>query len=60
MKDPKVTAVEFGKYLAVQRSGVTNMFDVRLVGMLTGLSKTKIRYIMEHYAELYEAFGFEK
>ena len=48
----KVTATEFGKYLAVQRSGVTNMFDVRVVQKLTGLSKPKILYIMEHYQEL--------
>ena len=48
----KVTATEFGKYLAVQRSGVTNMFDIKVVQVHTGLSKTKILYIMEHYAEL--------
>ena len=48
----KVTASEFGKYLAVQRSGVTNMFDVKMVQALTGLSKPKILYIMENYAEL--------
>ena len=52
MEDLKVTAVEFGKYLAVQRSGVTNMYDIKVVKMLTGLSKDKILYIMEHYAEL--------
>ena len=48
----KVTAREFGTYLAIQRSGVTNMFDVKVVQALTGLSKPKIIYIMEHYAEL--------
>lgn len=48
----KVTAREYGKYLAVQRSGVTNMFDVKMVQSLTGLSKPKILYIMEHYSEL--------
>lgn len=48
----KVTAVEFGKYLAIQRSGVTNMFDTKVVQALTGLSKPKILYIMEHYEEL--------
>lgn len=52
MEDLKVTAVEFGKYLAIQRSGVTNMFDIKVVKMLTGLTKEKILYIMEHYAEL--------
>lgn len=53
----KVTAREFGKYLAVQRSGVTNMFDVKTVQALTGLSKPKIIYIMEHYAELDEEYN---
>jgi hypothetical protein len=48
----KVTAVEFGKYLAVQGSGVTNMFDTKMVQALTGLSKAKILYIIEHYSEL--------
>lgn len=48
----KVTAVEFGKYLAIQRSGATNMFDIKVVQKLTGLSKPKIFYIMDHYAEL--------
>lgn len=50
--NPKVTATDFGKYLAIQRSGVTNMFDIKVVQALTGLSKPKIIYIMEHYAEL--------
>jgi len=48
----KVSATEFGKYLAIQRSGITNMFDIGLVQKLTGLSKPKIIYIMDHYAEL--------
>lgn len=48
----KVTATDFGKYSAVQRSGVTNMFDTKVVTALTGLSKEKIAYIMKHYAEL--------
>ena len=46
-----ITAQDFGKYLAVQRSGVTNMFDVKMVQQLSGLSRAKILYIMEHYKE---------
>lgn len=57
MAELKVTAVEFGKYLAVQRSGVTNMFDVKMVHALTGLSKPKILYIIEHYKELNEEYN---
>lgn len=55
-REVKITAKEFGKYLAVQRSGVTNMFDLKVVSTLTGLSKPKIRYIIENYAELYEEY----
>ena len=47
-----ITQKEFGKYLAVQNSGVTNMFDVRAVSSMTGLSKEKLLYIMRNYSEL--------
>lgn len=49
-----ITAQDFGKYLSVQRSGVTNMFDVKMVQAMSGLSRAKILYIMEHYKELHE------
>lgn len=54
--ESKVTAVEFGKYLAIQRSGATNMFDYKVVSMFTGLSYDKIAYIQKHYAELLELY----
>lgn len=57
VKEVKITAAEFGKYLAVQGSGATNMFDIKMVQALTGLSKKKLLYIMEHYAELYEQYN---
>lgn len=56
VKEVKITASEFGQYLAVQGSGATNMFDIKMVKLLTGLSEKKIRYIMEHYAELNEKY----
>lgn len=56
MAKVNITAVEFGKYLAVQGSGVTNMFDLKMVGMLTGLTREKLLYIMEHYSELCEKY----
>lgn len=56
VKEVKITASDFGKYLAVQGNGATNMFDIKMVEFLTGLSKRKILYIMEHYAELTEQF----
>lgn len=48
------------KYKAYERvrvSGVTNMFDVRTVGMLSGLSREDILDVMHNYSEyrtLYE------
>ena len=56
MENQNVTAHEFGRYLAVQRSGVTNMYDIKVVMSLTGLSRTKILYIMSNYAELDEMY----
>ena len=56
MAEVKITASDFGKYLAVQGSGATNMFDIKMVQTLSGLSKTKILYIMEHYAELMQKY----
>ena len=31
----RISAKDFGKYLAIQRSGVTNMFDNKVVKILT-------------------------
>lgn len=56
MAEVKISAVEFGKYLALQGSGITNMFDIKLVSLHTGLSREKILYIMEHYSELCEKY----
>ena len=39
-------------YEEVRRSGVTNMFDIRTVSQLSGLSKEEIIYVMENYTEL--------
>ena len=48
----EITATEFGRYLALQGSGLTNMFDLKVVMFHTGLPKAKVLYIMEHYTEL--------
>ena len=52
-----ICILDFIKYLDVQKSGVTNMFDVRNVMALTGLSKEQIIYIMENYSELEEKYN---
>jgi hypothetical protein len=44
-----MTKKKFLRYLLVRNSGKTNMFDVRLVGDLTGLSKDDLIDIMKNY-----------
>lgn len=39
-------------YEDVRKSGITNMFNLRLVSDLTGLNKEQIIFVMDHYAEL--------
>jgi len=48
-EDMAVTKEEFDAYVRVQRSGVTNMFNVNRVSELSGLNRPKIVEIMEKY-----------
>ena len=52
MAKTEITKEQFTAYVRVQKSGVTNMFDVRNVTALTGLNKEQIISIMEQYNEL--------
>ena len=52
-----ITQEEFDAYVKVQMSGVTNMFDVRTVSSLTGLTRDEITNIMQNYRELQEQYG---
>ena len=45
----EITKEEFEAYTDVQHSGVTNMFDVKTVEMLSGLGRSKIIEIMNKY-----------
>ena len=56
-KTVKVDMLDFVKYLDVRDSGVTNMFDLRNVTALTGLSKEQIMYIMKNFSELEEKYS---
>ena len=56
-KTVNVDMLDFVKYLDVRDSGVTNMFDLRNVTALTGLSKEQIIYIMENFSELEEKYN---
>lgn len=52
----KITKEDFLAYVSVQESGVTNMFDVRAVEMLSGLVKEKIMQIMKDYSNLQKLY----
>ena len=52
----EITKEQFEAYVDVQESGVTNMFDVKTVGELSGLEKEKIMTIMKSYGELKEKY----
>ena len=48
----KITKEEFSAYEKVRESGKTNMFNLSMVEMLSGLSREKLLYIMENYEAL--------
>ena len=51
-KMTEITKEQFEAYVDVQMSGVTNMFNVKLVGELSGLEKEEIMEIMKNYGTL--------
>ena len=55
-KMTEITQEQFEAYVDVQESGVTNMFDVRTVGQLSGLEKEQIMTIMTNYGELKDKY----
>ena len=52
----KITQEQFESYEDVRESGVTNMFDVKTVGELSGLEKEEIMTIMTNYGQLKEKY----
>ena len=52
----EISREQFEAYVEVQESGVTNMFDVKTVGNLSGLEKEEIMTIMQSYGELKEKY----
>ena len=52
----KITQEQFEAYEDVRVSGVTNMFDVKTVGQLSGLEKEEIMSIMKNYGELKDKY----
>ena len=53
----EITQEQFEAYVDVQESGVTNMFDVKTVGELSGLEKEQIMKIMTDYGTLKEKYN---
>ena len=52
----KITQEQFEAYVDVQMSGVTNMWNVKLVSELSGLEKEEIMTIMKNYGQLKEKY----
>ena len=52
-----VDMLDFIKFLDCRDSGVTNMFYLRNVTAITGLSKEQIMYIMKNFSELEEKYN---
>ena len=52
----EITKEQFEAYVNVQMSGITNMFNVKLVGELSGLEKEQIMKIMTSYGELKDKY----
>ena len=56
MAKVEITEEQFEAYVRVQKSGVTNMFDLNNVKALTGLNKEQCLEIMSNYGELEEKY----
>ena len=55
-KMDKITKEQFEAYVDVQMSGVTNMWNVKLVSELSGLEEEEIMTIMKSYGELKDKY----
>ena len=51
-----ITEEKFEAYVAVQMSGITNMFNVPVVMSLSGLTKEECSDIMKNYGKYREQF----
>ena len=53
----EITNEKFKRYVDVQKSGITNMFDVPYVMELSGLTREEILDIMSNYSTYKDKFG---
>ena len=56
MAKVKVSEKDFARYVRVQMGGRTNMFDTRMVSLLSGLKRETILAVMDTYDELSTKF----
>ena len=58
----EITKAEIQAYENCRKSGVTNMFNIKLVGEITGLSKEKLLFIMDgnNYSTLLKKFQIKR
>ena len=56
----KITKEDFQAYLKVQNSGKTNMFDLRNVVKLSGLTREAILEIMTNYRKYKKKMGGDR
>ena len=56
MANIKISEKDFQRYVKVQRSGKTNMFNLNNVQVLSGLTKDKIKAVMEQYDSLCDLY----
>ena len=54
----RINKEDFLAYVRVQKSGVTNMFNVSVVSDYSGLSREKIIEIMSNYEALCIKYGY--
>ena len=54
-----ITKEQFESYVDIQKMGVTNMWNVRVVSDLTGLTREEIREIMKNYGNLKDKYEKE-
>ena len=55
-KMTEITKEQFKAYVDVQMSGVTNMWNVKLVSELSGLEEEEIMKIMKNYGTLKDKY----
>lgn len=55
----KPTKEQFDEYLAIRKSGITNMCDIKkIIGMsVTGLTRDMCFYIMDNFSALLDEYG---